>query len=430
MIHVTEHKQTTHNLKSESFLSAKKLYLPLSQHIGKPSEVIVSKGDSVEESQLLAKSCSFISSNLSAPASGKILAIDDYFHPIYKRSPAITLEVDSSAKPKKYPALSEISALSKEDILEKVKQAGIVGLGGAAFPTPVKLVPPREIEVLIINGCECEPYLACDYRLMVEKLDEIFKGIEIVSRLLSPKRVIFAVEENKPEAIKRINLYISLKKTELKNISIAVLKSAYPQGGEKQLIYSVTKRKVPPTKLPLDVGCVVHNVGTCYAIYEAVYCSKPLIERLVTFCGDALVRPRNLWVKIGTTLSELRENKLIEFKSDPVKIICGGPMMGVALDSLDYPIIKATGGFLFLTENTHPEPETACLRCGRCVDVCPMNLLPLEYVRKVKSNQFDLLDQSNIVDCMECGSCSYVCPARIPIVHYLRVGKRYKIDKG
>jgi electron transport complex protein RnfC len=260
---------------------------------------------------------------------------------------------------------------------------------------------------------------------MVENLQEIFRGIEVIVKIIEPRRVIFAVEDNKDEAIKNINLFRNTKDFNLPEIKLAILKSAYPQGGEKQLIYSTTKRKVSGGQLPLDVGCLVHNVATCFAIYEAVYFSKPLIERLVSFCGDALVSPKNIWLKIGTTLKELFDSKILEFKAEPKKIISGGPMMGIALSSLDYPILKGSGGFLFLNKPIKDQAEESCVRCARCVDACPMNLMPLEYTKRVKLEQYKALEEFNIADCIECGSCSYVCPAKIPLVHYIKTGKKY-----
>lgn len=427
MLRIEERKQPQHNKASEKFLSPKKLYLPLSQHTGKPSKPCVKIGDVVEEGQLIAEGDGLISSCLHAPSKGKISSIDTYYHPNLKRAPCIILEC--SQEPKNYLESKSVDALSKEKLKDIIKNAGIVGLGGAAFPTYVKLNPPKKIDTLIINGCECEPYLSTDYRLMVENLHHILKGAEIISRIIEPKNVIFAVEENSREAIKKINQFKSLKRINLANFKLTVLKSSYPQGGEKQLIHSTVGRCVPPKGLPLDVGCLVHNVGTCFAIYEAVYLNKPLIHRLVSFCGDALISPKNVWVKIGTTLKELFENNVLQSKVAPQKIICGGPMMGVALDSLAYPILKGTGGFLFLSEDVAADEESPCIRCARCVDNCPMNLLPLEFVKLAKKEEFDKLDIFNIVDCIECGSCAYTCPASIALVHYIKVGKKYANNK-
>ena len=425
MIKVAEYKEPQHNLSSEKFLSPSKLYLPLSQHTGTPSLPCVKKGDQVSEGEVIAGASGAISAQLHAPRNGKVIDIANWYHPALKRAPAIILQCQDGKKEYFPRKDKDIELLSKEKILETIASHGLVGMGGAAFPTHVKLDPPEKIDTLIINGCECEPYLACDYRLMVENINEIFKGIKLICKLINPKEIIFAIEENKPAAIKKVNLLVNTKKFNLPPIRPFILNTAYPQGGEKQLIQALTKKKVPPKKLPLDVGCLVHNVATCFAIYEAVYLNKPLVERLVSFCGDALLTPKNIWVKIGTTLGELIDKKILEFKKEPKKIICGGPMMGIALEALDCPILKNAGGFLFLADEVETAEEEPCLRCSRCVDTCPMDLLPLEYVKRVKKEEYASLDEFNIVDCIECGCCSYGCPAKIPIVHYIKIGKNY-----
>ena len=282
MIKVAEYKEPQHNLSSEKFFSSSKLYLPLSQHTGGPSIPCVKKGDEVGEGEVIAKASGVISAQLHAPRKGKVIDIANWYHPTLKRAPAIILQCQDQDAERDYPPRKgkDIKLLSKEKILETIADYGLVGMGGAAFPTHVKLNPPKKIDTLIINGCECEPYLACDYRLMVENTNEMFKGIELICKLINPKEVIFAIEENKPAAIKKVNLLINTKKfdlptlklrqTGLPPIRLVVLDTAYPQGGEKQLIQVITKKKVPPKKLPLDVGCLVHNVATCFAIYEAV----------------------------------------------------------------------------------------------------------------------------------------------------------------
>ena len=438
MIKVAEYKEPQHNLPSEKFLNPSKLYLPLSQHTGTPSLPCVKKGDQVSEGEVIARASGVISAQLHAPKKGKVIDIANWHHPTLKRAPAIIIQCQDEQKDYSLRKDRDIELLTKTKILETVADYGLVGMGGAAFPTHVKLDPPGKIDTLIINGCECEPYLACDYRLMVENINEIFKGIKLICKLINPKEVIFAIEENKPAAIKKINLLINTKKFALPTlklrqaglppIRLVVLNTAYPQGGEKQLIQAITKKKVPPGKLPLDLGCLVHNVATCFAIYQAVYLSKPLVERLVSFCGDALRSPKNIWVKIGTTLGELVDKKILEFKKEPKKIICGGPMMGIALGALDYPILKNAGGFLFLTDQVEMVEEETCLRCSRCVDTCSMDLLPLEYVKRVKKGEYASLSEFNISDCIECGCCSYGCPAGIPIGHYIKTGKNYDLN--
>ncbi|MBU1113455.1 MAG: electron transport complex subunit RsxC [Candidatus Omnitrophica bacterium] len=423
MITVIDHKEPQKAKPSEKFLTPKKLYLPLSQHTGKPSNPCVKISDLVQEAQLIAKADGYISSNLHAPVSGKIAAVERYNHPVLQSAEAIVLE--PSGTNKEYLFSEPAKSLKKEELLEIIAQAGIVGMGGAAFPSQVKLKPPKKIITLIINGCECEPYLTCDHRLMLENLKEIFLGIEIICRIIEPSKVIFAIEENKPDVIKQLNLYVNTKKFNLPALETVILPHEYPQGSEKQLIYNTTNRKVPGGKLPLDVGCLVHNVATCFAIYQAVYYSKPLIERLVSFCGEALTSPKNIWVKIGTSLRELFEQKILELDCEPAKIISGGPLMGIALTDLDYPILKSTGGFLFLKPSPDPVSEQPCLKCARCVDNCPMGLLPLEYVRQVKRENYESLTGYNINDCIECGCCTYGCPAKISLVHYIKIGKGY-----
>lgn len=425
MLKIEEFKHPQHDLSSKCIADPKRLYLPLAQHTGKPAVLITDLPQVVEQGQVIAQADGVISSPIHAPVAGKIIGVEKYFHPNLKRTPAIILEAQGSEK--KFIKIRDISSLSKEDLLIGIKNSGIVGMGGAAFPTHVKLSPPRLVNTLIVNGCECEPYLACDNRLMLEKLEEIFQGIEIVVKIINPSQVIFAVEDNKLEAIAKIEALLAEQKYNLPNPSLKILKTGYPQGSEKQLIYNTVGRRVPPEKLPFEVGCIVQNVATLFAIYEAIYLNKPLIERLVTFSGDALEASCNLWVKLGTPLRYLFEAGYLKFKTEPIKIICGGPMMGIGLDNLDYPIIKATGGFLFLTKDANINEENNCIRCARCVDICPMNLMPLEFAKRVKNNKFDHLSDFNIIDCIECGACSYICPARIPLVQYIRLGKRYGI---
>ncbi|MFA7676954.1 MAG: electron transport complex subunit RsxC [Candidatus Omnitrophota bacterium] len=423
MIKLKEHGYHQDDIRSQRFLNPQKLLLPLSQHAGKPSTCQVKVGQEIDEGQLIATEDGFISARLHSPNKGKVVSLVKVNHPNLKRALAITIQC--TPENKQYHHSGDPDRLEKEGLLEIIKDKGVVGMGGAAFPSYVKLKPPVEIDTLIINGCECEPYLTTDYCLMLENLKEIFMGIEIISRIIKPKRIIFAIEENKKRVLKQLNLFTSMRKFNLPKIKSAVLKARYPQGGEKQLIHTLTGRKVPPGRLPFDVGCLVHNVATCFAIYQAVYLDKPFIERLVSFCGSGIREPKNVWVKIGTTLSELIEKKIIELNQEPEKIICGGPMMGVALSGPDYPILKGTGGFIFLGKALGQVQESPCLRCGRCVDACPMSLLPLEYVRSVKKEAYAQLENLSLKDCIECGCCAYVCPAKIPLTHYIKTGKYY-----
>jgi electron transport complex protein RnfC len=421
MIKIQEHKEPQHSLASEKFLNPQKLYLPLSQHTGKPSVLCVKPGDIVDEGQLLAQDEGFISARLHSPKKGKVIATSDWYHPQLQRAKSIILECTDEER--KYLARQKADSLGKDELIEIIKACGIVGMGGAAFPTHVKLNPPKPIDTLIINGCECEPYLASDCRLMAEYPEQIIKGIEIICRILSPKSVIVVLEDNKHEALRNIEQAISVKQIKLPGLKILVFKAAYPQGGEKQLIYSVNKRKVPAGGLPLDVGCVVHNVGTCFAIYEAVYFGKPLTERMVTFAGDALVTPKNIWLKIGITLQELFERGILEFKVEPKKIICGGPMMGIALDNLDYPILKGSGGFLFLSNNISLGEEGPCIRCGACVRQCPMKLMPCLIDLASRASNWQLSKKYGSTDCIECGVCGYNCPTNRRLVQSIKRAK-------
>lgn len=422
MLKIEEHKAPQHNLACEKFLNPQRLYLPLSQHTGRPSLACVEPQDIVECAQVIATEDGHISARLHSPKKAKIIGIDDWYHPVLKKAKCIIAEPIEEEEHKFIPR-TKVDSLDKDALLKIIRDSGIVGMGGAAFPTHVKLSPPKKIETLIINGCECEPYLTCDYRLMAEKMDEIFKGIEIIAKIIEPREVIFSVEDNKPEAIKKLHLAFSLKKYKLPNFSLEILKTAYPQGGEKQLIYSVKKRKVPAGGLPLDVGCLVHNVATCFAIYEAVYFDKPLIERLASFSGDALVSPKNIWLKIGTPLHELFDKGVLQFKTEPKKIICGGPMMGIALDNLNYPVLKGTGGFLFLSKNYSLSEEGPCIRCGSCVRECPMGLMPTLIDLASRNENWQLAKIYGSADCIECGLCSYVCPTNRRLVQSIKQAK-------
>ncbi|MDD4955211.1 MAG: electron transport complex subunit RsxC [Candidatus Omnitrophica bacterium] len=422
MLKVTKSEEPKHNLPCEKFLTPRKLYLPLSQHTGKPSKICVNLQDTVERGQAIAVEDGFISSRLHAPEKAKIIDICEWYHPVLKKAKCIVMEPIEEQEHKFTPR-EKVNNLDKEALLKIITDNGIVGMGGAAFPTHVKLSPPKKIETLIINGCECEPYLNSDSRLMTEKLDEIFKGVEVICRIIEPKEVIFAVEDNKTEAIKKLHLVFSIKKYKLPNLTLKILKTAYPQGGEKQLIYFLKNRKVPAGGLPLDVGCLVHNVATCFAIYEAVYFDKPLIERLVTFAGDALAQPKNIWVKIGTPIYELFDKGILRFKNEPRKIICGGPMMGIALDNLNYPVLKGTGGFLFLSENYSLGEEGPCIRCGSCVRECPMSLMPTLIDLAARNENWQLAAIYGSADCIECGICSYVCPTRRWLVQSIKQAK-------
>jgi electron transport complex protein RnfC len=423
MIHLQEHKQA-HIAPIEVFDDSQKLVLPLSQHTGKPSKNVVQKDQLVNEGQLIAEADGVISANLHAPCDAKVEAITDYNHPLLGQTTAIVLKPQVSQEKGQINSASNMD-YSATDIVDAVKRAGIVGMGGASFPTAVKLSPPKEVDTVIINGCECEPYLACDYRLMLERSQQILDGIRLINTIIKPKQTIVAVEDNKQQAIHKLSALLnSYNQQQQVRVRLIKVKSRYPQGAEKQLIYRLIRRVVPSGGLPFDVGCLVNNVATVIAVYQAFKYRRPLTRRVVTFSGDALAEPKNIELKIGTLISDLFEQGALRLRGELAKIIHGGPMMGITLKGLDYPIIKGSSGVLFFSAHAGKNlPESSCIRCGRCVDVCPVNLMPLEYVKRVKAGEFESLEQIAVKDCIECGSCSYVCPAKIPLVHYIKLGK-------
>ncbi len=403
-----------------------KVVIPLSQHIGAPCAPTVNKGDLVEEGQVIGKSDNFISACIHSSVAGKVLDISKAYHPTLGVTLSVVIERDKEKKAKKYSE-SSIAELSKKEMIEKVKNAGLVGLGGAAFPTHVKLSVPegKKIDTLIINGAECEPFLTCDHVVMTRHTQDVLKGIELMMDIIEPENVYIAIEDNKKAAI--FAFQKAIKKSTNINISkvkVTPLETKYPQGGEKQLIKAITGREVPPGGLPLDIGFLVQNVGTVKAIYEAVYMDKPLTERVVTISGDCLNRPGNYLIKIGTTIKDIVERCGIELYRTPKKVIIGGPMTGFSQADMDVPVIKGTSGILFFSEGyAKTYEEDTCIKCAKCVDVCPVNLSPTEIMKAVSKNKLDKVEELYIADCMECGACSYTCPARIPLVQYIKEGK-------
>ena len=407
--------------------------VPLSQHIGAPNDPIVKKGDLVTEGQVIGSSDSFVSSVVHSPVAGKVLDIKKAFHPALGPVTSVFIETNKEAEKINFPE-QDIDSFSASDLIQKVKEAGLVGMGGAAFPTHVKLSIPegKAIETLIVNGAECEPYLTCDHILMTKKTREILIGISLIARIIDPKNIYIAIEDNKKAAIFAFQKAIKEFGYRLpKGLKVAPLKTKYPQGGEKQIIKAITGKEVPPGKLPLDIGFLVQNVGTVNAVYEAVSFNKPLIERIVTITGDCLENPGNFIVKVGTTIKDIKENCGLHFSEEPKKIIVGGPMMGFSQLSEDVPILKSTSGILFLSGKTAKlYQEGSCLRCAKCVDVCPMRLIPTEIMKNVKNKKYEEVEALHISDCMECGSCNYICPARIPIVQYIKEGKSVILRKN
>lgn len=404
----------------------KQIIVPLAAYLGAPSVPVVEKGEKVKVGQLVGKANGFVSSNVHSSVSGKVLKIEDALDASgYKRS-SVFIETEGDEWLEtidRTPNIIRECHLSKEEIIRKITEAGIVGLGGATFPAHVKMTPPpgKKAEVLIINAVECEPYLTCDHQLMMEHVEEILIGITILMKALQVERAIVGIENNKKDAIELFRNRIATRSFD--GIEVADLKVQYPQGGEKQLIDAVIRRQVPSAALPLEVGAVVQNVGTVFAIYEAVQKNKPLIERVVTITGKSVVNPGNYRVRIGTPLSNVVEQSG-GIPADTGKIIGGGPMMGRALVSLDIPTAKGSAGVLFMNEQeAHRSQARDCIRCARCVSVCPMGLEPYLLNAQVERRMWDDVEHTHVMDCIECGSCSYTCPASIPLLDNVRYGK-------
>ncbi|MDR0364123.1 MAG: electron transport complex subunit RsxC [Bacteroidales bacterium] len=402
----------------------KRAIFPLGQSLGAPSVPIVKKGDMVKVGQLIAKGEAFISSNIHSSVSGKVFAVDDYLDASGYRKPSIIIDVEGDEWEEgidRSPNLKRDFSLSKEEILNKIKEAGIVGMGGAAFPTHVKLTVPagKKAECLIINAVECEPYLTADHRLMLEKGEEMLVGVSIIMRALEVSRAIIGIENNKKDAIQ----HLSESAKKFQGIKIMALKVKYPQGAEKQLVKAAINREIPSGKLPLEVGAVVTNAGTSLAVYEAVQKNKPLIDRIVTLTGKSVAKPSNFLVRNGSPVFMLIE-AAGGLPEDTGKIISGGPMMGKAVTSTDIPVTKGTSGILLMTQKESKRvPVQNCIRCAKCTTACPMGLEPY-YLAILSTNEnYESLEKEGVMDCIECGSCHFTCPSGRPLLDTIRVGK-------
>jgi len=397
--------------------------VPLVQHIGAPAECLVSVGDLVEEEQIIGKASGFVSANIHSPIPGKVVEIKDVYMGHGPKAKAVCIELSgefSRLGKDKEPARWD--ALSVKDLLDKIQKAGVVGLGGATFPSHVKFSLPqgKSCDEFIINAVECESYLASDHKVMCEHTREVVEGIRIIQKVLKPKRTIIGIEKNKMDAALLLEEEIQRNGY---NIEITPLKVKYPQGAEKNLIKAVTGKEVPSGKLPLEVGVINANVSTCFAVYEAVVWDKPLVERTVTMSGKALKEPKVFKVRIGTPIKDLVEEcgGLVD---EPVKIVSGGPMMGSSFFDLNTPVIKSTSGVLLLTAQEVKEADTtACLSCGRCLNACPMGLNPTGLYKFLDFEKLPEAIELGLMDCVECGSCSYVCPAHIPLVSMFKIGR-------
>ena len=398
----------------------------MGQHIGAPAVAKVTKGDKVLVGDLLGAAAGFVSANIHSPVSGTVTSVDLAVDGGGLRKNAVTIAVEGDEW---NPAIDLSDSLVKDfnltpaEIIEKITQAGIVGMGGATFPTQVKLSVPagKKAEVLIVNGVECEPYLTADHRLMLEKGEELLVACRIVMAALGVTRTYIGIEKNKPDAIDNLSKLIA--RGGYDGIEVVALKVMYPQGGEKQLIDAVTRREVPSGALPVEVGAVVQNVSTMYAIYQAVQKNRPLVDRVVTVTGKSVDRPSNYLVRLGTPISSLIEAAGAMPEGD-AKIINGGPMMGRAMANIESPVTKGTSGILVIGSKKATRPKAGvCISCAKCVGVCPMGLEPYLLYKMAKVALFEQLEGERVTDCIECGSCSFTCPARLPLLDYIRLGK-------
>lgn len=402
----------------------KQVIIPLSQHIGAPATPIVKKGDLVKVGTQIAQPGGFVSAAIFSSVSGKVAKVDEVIDASGYRKPAIFIDVEGDEWEESINRSSELVKecnLTPEEIVKKISAAGIVGLGGACFPTHVKLTPPpgNTAEILIINAVECEPYLTSDHQLMLEKAEQIMVGVSILMKAIKVNKAVIGIENNKPDAI----TLMSRVAVAYPGVEVMPLKVQYPQGGEKQLIDAVIKRQVASGALPISTGAVVQNVGTAYAVYEAVQKNKPLFERVVTVTGKSLKNPSNLLVRIGTPMSMLIE-EAGGLPEDTGKVIGGGPMMGKALVNTEVPITKGSSGVLVMPSSEASRKEVKnCIRCAKCVSACPMGLEPYLLSALSENADWERMETERIMDCIECGSCQFTCPAARPLLDYCRLGK-------
>ncbi|MFH1855655.1 MAG: electron transport complex subunit RsxC [Candidatus Omnitrophota bacterium] len=428
-VKIADKKLSTQDIPVVDMPLPEKVIIPLIQHVGEPAVPVIEKGMRVKTGQLIAESKGFISANVHASINGTVKEIVRAYHPKIGACGSVIIESDDEDElvPPVILTENEVGKLSIDELLNKIKNAGVVGLGGAAFPTHVKLKIARDkkVDVLIVNAVECEPFITSDYRLMLENCREIVLGLKAAVKITGAEKVFIAIKKDKDKAIK-------LFEKELKaedNIKIAKVNKKYPQGAEKQLIKTVLNREVPSGKLPLDIGVTVSNVTTLYAVYEAIYKGKALYEQIVTVSGNGIVNPANLRVRVGTPL-----RKIVEFcglkDADKIKVIIGGPMMGTAQSNLEAPIVKGSNCVLvFIDEEIKVFEDNPCIKCARCAEVCPAKILPMRIAQLARRDKIKELDSLNIMDCIECGCCAYVCPAGIPLVELIKLGKNKKRRK-
>ena len=423
-IHPDYHKTETQNKAIEVLMPLDELVFPMSQHIGAPAKPIVKKGDRVLVGQKIGEAGGFVSAPIHSSVSGTVKAVEERMTHRGTKDMCVVITQDGEYEESEEMAQNakpDYAHLTQDELVKIVQEAGLVGMGGATFPTHVKLSVPKDkkAEYIIINGAECEPYLTSDHRVMLESSEEIIGGLKVLLSVFKDAKAIIGIEDNKMDAVGKLQALAAKEE----RIEVAVLHTKYPQGSEKHLIYATTKREVPSGKLPIDVGCIVHNIDSIVAIYRAVVKGRPIMRRIVTVSGSGVKNPCNLEVKLGCSYRQLLEKA----GWDPertVKIIAGGPMMGTAMSDIDVPVVKGTSAILcFTEEEMSHEPTSACIRCGKCVDVCPMSLVPNTLHRAAMHGHIDTFLANNGMDCIECGCCSFTCPAKRDLVQSIRTAK-------
>ncbi|MET0051952.1 MAG: electron transport complex subunit RsxC [Candidatus Thiodiazotropha sp.] len=423
-VHPDDRKELSAGQAIESLPMAPLLHIPLQQHIGAAAEPLVRRGDEVKKGDILARNQGAISATVHAPTSGRIMGVGGYpaHHPSGLSVRTITLKPDGQDSwTDNLDPVADPLSLEPDEIASRVARAGIVGMGGATFPSAVKLNMRKRyrLHTLVINGAECEPYLTCDDRLMQEKSAQVLMGVRLMARALDVDHVLFAIENNKPLA----QAAMQAAAEDCDSVAVVGLPTRYPMGSEKHLVQTLTGKETPARGLTADIGVVVHNVATALAVHDAIVLGRPLISRVVTVTGDAVVQPRNLEVLIGTPLSHLIDY-CGGFKSEPERLISGGPMMGQPLPSTRVPVVKGSNGLLALSaQEVNPNPEMPCIRCASCVNACPCGLVPLEMAAQIRAGGLDNSVKLGLLDCIACGSCAYVCPSQIPLVQYFNYAK-------
>jgi electron transport complex protein RnfC len=422
-IHPPHNKDATQGLTIERYPLPQKVIIPTVMHIGTPAKVIVKKGDKVAKGQCLAEADGHVSSPVFSSVSGVVNTVGIFPHASGQSIAGIEILSDDQNEEHRFEPIKNWKTQAPQTLIARIKDCGIVGMGGAGFPAHVKLSPPpdKTIDALIINAAECEPYLTNDHRLMLDRQEKLLNGTKIFQKILGVQKVFIAIEKNKPEAIASLKR-LTAPNTEFRDIKVVALRTKYPQGGEKQLVYAVLKREIPSGKLTSDAGCVVQNVASTVAAYNAVVLGIPLTERIITITGDGVKRPGNYLIPVGTSVREILEYCQTDF-TNTKKVIMGGPMMGVSLSSLDVPVMKQTSGLLVLSKSSPGMCENNCINCGLCVSKCPARLVPSILAKYSRKLMLEQAIANNIRDCMECGCCSYLCPSKVNILHKIRFAK-------